>query len=110
TGRPLSQSPAIREEDSVTATGPISRGQRVRVERRPSRSLAAITRPRGAHRSEPWPEVWEGAVLQATYEEGELTDVEIYGKRESTGETRRVMFSLTPNMFFRTKVTPVRSP
>ncbi|MFC9916321.1 hypothetical protein [Streptomyces sp. NPDC127197] len=94
----------------MTATGPISRGQWVRIERRPTRSLAAIARPRTAHRSEPWPEVWEGTVLQATYADDELTDVEIYGKRESTGETKRVTFSLAPNMFFRTKVTPVESP
>lgn len=94
----------------MTATGPIGRGQRVRVERRPTRSLAAIARPRTATRRAPWPEVWEGTVLQAAYEGDELIDVEIYGKRESTGEVRRVTFSLTRNMFFRTKVTPVKAP
>ncbi|MGW2573075.1 hypothetical protein [Streptomyces sp. NPDC001537] len=45
-----------------------------------------------------------------TYDEGELTDVEVYGKRESTGETKRVGFSLTRNPFFRTTVTPVETP
>ncbi|MEU2866967.1 hypothetical protein ABZ672_53715 [Streptomyces mirabilis] len=90
--------------------GTISMGQRVRVERRPTRSLAAVARPRGARRPAPWPEVWEGTVLQVTYEGDELTGVEIYGKRESTGEVRRVVFSLSPSMFFRTKVTPVKSP
>jgi hypothetical protein len=49
-------------------------------------------------------------VLQVSYEDGELTAVEIYGKRESTGETKRVGFSLAANRFFRTKVTPVESP
>ncbi|MGW7208494.1 hypothetical protein [Streptomyces sp. NPDC054837] len=53
--------------------------------------------------------MWEGTVLQAAYEGDELTAVEIYGRRESTGEVRRVAFSLARNMFFRTKVTPVRS-
>ncbi|MGW1037293.1 hypothetical protein ACWD4Z_34505 [Streptomyces antibioticus] len=94
----------------MTATGPIGRGQRVRVERRPTRSLAAFARPRTANRPAPWPEVWEGTVLQATYDGDELTEVEIYGKRESTGEARRVAFSLSGNMFFRTKVTAVESP
>jgi hypothetical protein len=94
----------------MTTTGPIGRGQRVRVERRPSRGLAAHARPRTAHRPAPWPEVWEGAVLQVTYDEGELTAVEIYGKRESTGEAKRVTFSLARNPFFRTTVTPVKSP
>ncbi|MEU3282015.1 hypothetical protein [Streptomyces antibioticus] len=94
----------------MTATGPIGRGQRVRVERRPTRSLAAIARPRTANRPAPWPEVWEGTVLQTTYDGDELTEVEIYGKRESTGEARRVAFSLSRNMFFRTKVTAVESP
>jgi hypothetical protein len=94
----------------MTATGPIGRGQRVRVERRPSRGLAAHARPRTAHRPAPWPEVWEGTVLQVTYEEGELTDVEIYGKRGSTGEAKRVGFSLARNPFFRTTVKPVESP
>ncbi|MEU2284213.1 hypothetical protein ABZ614_20090 [Streptomyces sp. NPDC013178] len=94
----------------MTATGPIGRGQRVRIERRPTRGLAAIARPRDARRPAPWPEVWEGTVLQATYEDDELANVEIYGKRKSTGETKRVMFSLARNMFFRTKVTPVESP
>ena len=93
----------------MSAAGPIGRGQRVRVERRPARSLAAISRPRTATRLGPWPEVWEGTVLQAAYEGDELTAVEIYGRRESTGEVRRVAFSLGRNMFFRTKVTPVRS-
>lgn len=85
-------------------------GQRVRVERRPTRSLAAVARPRDARRPAPWPEVWEGTVMQVTYVEGELTDVEIYGKRESTGEVRRIAFSLTANPFFRTKATLVKSP
>ncbi|MEU3795977.1 hypothetical protein AB0F07_40440 [Streptomyces fructofermentans] len=93
----------------MAATGPIGQGQRVRIERRPTRSLAAYARPRTAHRPAPWPEVWEGAVLQVTYEEGELTAVEIYGKRESTGEAKRVAFSLARNVFFRTTVTPVES-
>ncbi|MGW6144324.1 hypothetical protein [Streptomyces sp. NPDC055140] len=93
----------------MTATGPISQGQRVRIERRPSRGLAAYARPRTANRPAPWPEVWEGTVLQVAYEDDELTDVEIYGKRESTGETMRVTFSLTRNAFFRTAVTPVKS-
>ncbi|MFE1444666.1 hypothetical protein [Streptomyces sp. NPDC058739] len=43
------------------------------------------------------------------YEEGELTGVEIYGRRESTGETRRVVFNLSRNPFFRTSVTAVES-
>ncbi|MER7570150.1 hypothetical protein ABTZ93_46265 [Streptomyces sp. NPDC097941] len=94
----------------MTATGPIARGQRVRVERRPARSLAAHARPRTAHRPAPWPEVWEGMVLQVTYTDDELTDVEIYGKRQSTNETKRVGFSLARNPFFRTTVTPVESP
>lgn len=94
----------------MAATGPISRGQRVRIERRPTRSLAAVARPGTAHQPAPWPEVWEGMVLQVTYEEGELAAVEIYGKRESTGKTQRVTFSLTRNMFFRTTVRPVESP
>ncbi|WP_210581899.1 hypothetical protein [Streptomyces sp. GESEQ-4] len=94
----------------MSATGPISLGQRVRVERRPTRGLAAHARPRTVHRPAPWPEVWEGTVLQATYEDDELTAVEIYGKRESTGETKRVTFSLARNAFFRTRVTPVKSP
>ncbi|MCC9708286.1 hypothetical protein E4N62_25290 [Streptomyces sp. MNU76] len=94
----------------MTATGPIAQGQRVRVERRPTRSLAAHARPRTAHRPAPWPEVWEGTVLQVTYDEGELTDVEIYGKRESTSETKRVGFNFARNPFFRTTVTPVESP
>jgi hypothetical protein len=94
----------------MTTTGPIAQGQRVRVERRPARRLAIHARPRTAHRPAPWPEVWEGTVLQAAYEEGELTNVEIYGKRESTGETKRVGFSLVRNPFFRTTVTPIKSP
>lgn len=94
----------------MTTTGPISRGQRVRVERNPTRSLAAHARPRTANRSAPWPEVWVGTVLQVAYAADELTDVEIYGKRESTGETKRITFSLTRNPFFRTSVTPVESP
>ncbi|MET9735836.1 hypothetical protein ABZZ79_35995 [Streptomyces sp. NPDC006458] len=94
----------------MTVTGPISRGQRVRIERNPARSLAMYARPRTANRPAPWPEVWEGTVLQVGYEEGELTSVEIYGKRESTGEARRVMFSLSRNRFFRTSVTRVDSP
>lgn len=94
----------------MTAAGPISRGQRVRVERRPARGLAVHARPRTAHQPAPWPEVWEGVVLQAVYEEDELTGVEIYGKRESTGETKRVVFSLARNAFFRTQVAPVESP
>lgn len=93
----------------MTTTEQLSRGQRVRIERNPTRSLAAYARPRTALRSAPWPEVWEGTVLQVAYEDDELTDVEIYGKRESTGETRRVTFSLTRNAFFRTTVTPVES-
>ncbi|MCX4429404.1 hypothetical protein [Streptomyces mirabilis] len=93
----------------MTATGPIGQGQRVRIKRRPTRSLAAYARPRTANRPAPWPEVWEGTVLQVTYEDDELTDVEIYGKRESTGETKRVAFSLARNAFFRTTVTPVKS-
>jgi hypothetical protein len=93
----------------MATAGPIAQGQRVRVERRPTRGLAAHARPRTAHRPAPWPEVWEGTVLQVTYDEGELTDVEIYGKRESTGETMRVGFSLARNEFFRTTVTPVES-
>ncbi|MFJ8273914.1 hypothetical protein ACIQ8G_27130 [Streptomyces sp. NPDC094154] len=44
------------------------------------------------------------------YDEDELTGVEIYGKRESTGEAKRVTFSLSRNPFFRTSVTPVESP
>lgn len=94
----------------MAATGPISRGQRVRIERRPTRSLAALARPRTAHRPAPWPEVWEGVVLQVTYEGGELTAVEIFGKHENTGKTQRVTFSLPRNMFFRTAVRPVGSP
>ncbi|WP_406378313.1 hypothetical protein [Streptomyces sp. NBC_01618] len=82
----------------MMATGPISQGQRVRIERRPTQNLAASG-----------PEVWEGTVLQMSYVDDELTGVEIYGKRESTGETRRVTFSLTPNQFFRTTVTLVES-
>ncbi|RPF30254.1 hypothetical protein [Streptomyces sp. TLI_185] len=93
----------------MTATGPISRGQRVRIERNPTRGLAAHARPRTANLPAPWPEVWEGMVLQVTYDEGELTAVEVYGQRESTGETKRVGFSLTRNPFFRTTVTPVES-
>ncbi|WP_405933712.1 hypothetical protein [Streptomyces sp. NBC_00827] len=93
----------------MTAKGPISRGQRVRVERRPTGSLAAYARPRTARLPAPWPEVWEGTVLQVTYEGDELTGVEIYGKRESTGEAKRVAFSLARNAFFRTRVTPVKS-
>ncbi|MFJ8787560.1 hypothetical protein [Streptomyces sp. NPDC102476] len=93
----------------MTTTRPIARGQQVRVERRPARSLAAHARPRTAHRAAPWPEVWEGMVLQVTYAEGELTDVEIYGKRQNTNETKRVGFSLARNTFFRTTVTPVES-
>ncbi|MBC2868748.1 hypothetical protein [Streptomyces mexicanus] len=49
-------------------------------------------------------------VLHVTYEDDELTAVEIYGKHESTGRTQRVTFSLTRNMFFRTTVRPVESP
>ncbi|MET7474712.1 hypothetical protein ABZT17_10195 [Streptomyces sp. NPDC005648] len=94
----------------MTATGPISRGQRVRIERNPTRSLAAHARPRTVNRPAPWPEVWEGVVLQVTYDEGELTDVEVYCKRKSTGETKRATFSLSRNPFFRTSVTPVESP
>lgn len=94
----------------MTTTGPIAQGQRVRIERRPSRGLAAHARPRTAHRPAPWPEVWEGTVLQVTYDQGELTDIEIYGRRESTGEAKRVGFSLARNPFFRTKVAPVESP
>jgi hypothetical protein len=93
----------------MTATGPISQGQRVRVERRPTRGLAAYARPRTARLPAPWPEVWEGTVLQVTYEDDELTDVEIYGKRESTGESKRIGFSLARNAFFRTRVTLVES-
>ncbi|MEU0414713.1 hypothetical protein ABZ307_44065 [Streptomyces griseorubiginosus] len=93
----------------MTDTGPISRGQTVRIERNPTRSLAAHARPRTALRSAPWPDVWEGTVLQVSYEGDELTDVEIYGKRESTGEAKRVAFSLARNAFFRTTVTPVES-
>lgn len=48
-------------------------------------------------------------MLQASYEDEELTDVEIYGRRESTGETKRVTFSLAANRFFRTTVAPVKS-
>ncbi|MCT9011524.1 hypothetical protein [Streptomyces rhizosphaerihabitans] len=93
----------------MTVRGPISQGQRVRIERRPTRSLATYARPRTALRPAPWPEVWEGTVLQVAYEDDELTDVEIYGKRESTGETKRVSFSLARNTFFRTTVTPAKS-
>jgi hypothetical protein len=93
----------------MTTTGPIGQGQRVRIERRPTAGLAAYARPRTAHRAAPWPEVWEGTVLQVAYEDDELTYVEIYGKRESTGETKRVPFSLTRNAFFRTTVTLVES-
>lgn len=93
----------------MTATERISRGQRVRIERRPTRSLAALARPRTAHQAAPWPQVWEGAVLQAWYADGELTAVEILGRRESTGETRRIGFSLSPNRFFRTSVKPAKS-
>ncbi|WP_157847045.1 hypothetical protein [Streptomyces achromogenes] len=94
----------------MAAAGPISRGQQVRIERRPTRSLAALARPRTAHQPAPWPEVWEGRVLQVTYEEDELTAVEIFGKHKNTGKTQRVMFSLARNMFFRTAVRPVESP
>ncbi|WP_158694572.1 hypothetical protein [Streptomyces canus] len=94
----------------MTSTGSIARGQRVRVERRPARSLAAHARPRTALRPAPWPEVWEGMVLQVTYADDELTDVEIYGKCQNTNETKRVGFSLARNPFFRTTVTPVESP
>jgi hypothetical protein len=93
----------------MTATGPISQGQRVKVERWPSRSLAAIARPRSVHRAAPWPEVWVGTVLQVVYEADELVGVEIYGRREGSGESKRVTFSLAPNAFFRTKVTRVGS-
>lgn len=74
------------------------------------RSLAAVARPGTAHQPAPWPEVWEGMVLQVTYVEGELAAVEIYGRRESSGKTQRVTFSLARNMFFRTTVRPVESP
>ncbi|MGP4049315.1 hypothetical protein [Streptomyces sp. 2A115] len=94
----------------MTATGQISMGQRVRVERRPSRSLAAVARPRTARQAAPWPEVWEGTVLQVIYEDDELSAVEIYGKREATGETKRITFNLARNAFFRTRVTPVELP
>ncbi|GGN44721.1 hypothetical protein [Streptomyces fuscichromogenes] len=91
----------------MTDTGPLSRGQRVRVERRPTRKLASLARPRTPSQGEPWPEVWEGMLLEAFYEHEELTAVEIYGKRSSTGETRRVRFYLGNAMPFRTTVTPV---
>ena len=94
----------------MTATGPIAQGQRVRIERRPTRSLAAHARPGTTLRPAPWPEVWEGTVLQVVYEDAELTDVEIYGKRESTGETKRITFNLIRNAFFRTTVKPVKAP
>ncbi|MFF1917092.1 hypothetical protein ACFVYE_37195 [Streptomyces sp. NPDC058239] len=101
-GRPAVEPPSRshnqQKGDTMMATGPISQGQRVRIERRPTRSLAASG-----------PEVWEGTVLQMFYVDNELTGVEIYGRRESTGETKRVMFSLTPNQFFRTTVTLVES-
>ncbi|MGW2292839.1 hypothetical protein [Streptomyces phaeochromogenes] len=93
----------------MTDTGPISQGQRVRVERRPARGLAAHARPRTAHQPAPWPEVWEGTVLQVTYEDDELTNVEIYGKSESTGESKRIGFNLARNAYFRTRVTPIAS-
>jgi len=93
----------------MAEAGEISRGQRVRVERRPSRGLAAVARKRDARRPAPWPEVWEGTVLQVTHAEGELADVEICGKRVSTGEVRRIKFILAPNQFFRTNVTPLTS-
>ncbi|MGI5380631.1 hypothetical protein ACQEV2_41805 [Streptomyces sp. CA-251387] len=44
-----------------------------------------------------------------TYEDDALIGVEIYGKRESTGETKRVTFGFARNVFFRTQVTPVES-
>ncbi|MFG2961420.1 hypothetical protein ACGF5O_47855 [Streptomyces sp. NPDC048291] len=91
----------------MTDTGPLSRGQRVRIERRPTRKLASLARPRTPSQGEPWPEVWEGTLLQAFYEADELTAVEIYGTRSSTGETRRVRFQLDETMPFRTTVTPV---
>jgi hypothetical protein len=94
----------------MAAAGPIDRGQRVRIERRPKRSLAALARPRTVHQPAPWPEVWEGMVLQVTYEGGDLIGIEVYGRRESTGETKRVTFSLARNRFFRTTVTLVESP
>ncbi|MGW8729285.1 hypothetical protein ACWGNF_25050 [Streptomyces sp. NPDC055808] len=78
--------------------GRISRGQVVRVQRRPARGQRATK-----------PEVWEGAVLDAEYTDRELTGVEIYGKRESTNEVRRVAFSLAEDEFFRTSVKPVAS-
>ncbi|MEU4616612.1 hypothetical protein [Streptomyces umbrinus] len=48
-------------------------------------------------------------MLQVAYDDGELTDVEIYGKRESTGESKRIGFSLARNAYFRTRVTLVES-
>ncbi|GGP92982.1 hypothetical protein GCM10010278_83700 [Streptomyces melanogenes] len=94
----------------MTGTGRIVRGQRVRVERRPMARLVAHARSGSVHSSGPWPEVWEGTVLRAAYQDGALTEVEIYGKRESTGESRRATFSVARNAFFRTRVTPLRSP
>ncbi|MFF4189123.1 hypothetical protein ACFYZ9_38640 [Streptomyces sp. NPDC001691] len=73
--------------------GPISRGQFVRVQRRPSRSRELVR-----------PEVWEGAVLDVAYTDRELTDIEIYGRHEKTGEVRRIAFSLVEDQFFRTSV------
>ncbi|MFE4861442.1 hypothetical protein [Streptomyces sp. NPDC056670] len=48
-------------------------------------------------------------MLDAEYTDRELTGVEIYGKRESTNEVRRVAFSLAEDEFFRTSVKPVAS-
>ncbi|WP_329468609.1 hypothetical protein [Streptomyces sp. NBC_01431] len=75
----------------------ISQGQQVQVQRRPSRGQPVR------------PEVWEGRVLQVVYADRELTDIEIYGRRASTGEVRRVAFSLTDDELFRTNVRPVES-
>ncbi|MFD7163565.1 hypothetical protein [Streptomyces violascens] len=76
--------------------GRISLGQQVRVQRRPCRGQTSVK-----------PEEWEGAVLHVAYADRELTDIEIYGRRESTGEVRRVAFSLAEDQFFRTSVRPV---
>ncbi|MGW7243845.1 hypothetical protein [Streptomyces sp. NPDC054804] len=46
-------------------------------------------------------------LLQAFYEHGELTAVEIYGARSGTAEARRVRFYLGGTMPFRTTVTLV---
>ncbi|MFF0386797.1 hypothetical protein [Streptomyces sp. NPDC004286] len=88
----------------------IKRGGRVRVERRPSRTLAAVARPTDVYGNSPWPDVWEGRVLQVVREEGELEAIEVLGKRESTGEVRRITFNVAANRFFVTTVTPVEGP